>query len=122
MLESYYGQSVPITHQLSGLNSCSLGEPELFPMTLASLHSQILPLTGAISLSRISLRGAIILSGLAEEAFGLFLAAFRPFVAILSTFKARLSCDWAFTDILAIPVAQTHKAAPCVHINWFSGS
>ena len=59
-------------------------------MTLASRHSQSLPVTGTISLSRIVPHGALILSRFEEEALRLFLAAFRPFVAILAAFKTRL--------------------------------
>ena len=99
------GQSVPTSHQLPWLDSCSLGEPESLPMASASRHSQSLPVAGAVSLSRIVLRGALILSGLAEEALGLFLAAFVPFMAIFATFKARLASVCAFTDILTMPIA-----------------
>ena len=58
------------------------------------------------------LRRALILSGLAEKALGLFLAAFGPFVAILATIEARLASVQAFTYILAMPVAQILKATP----------
>ena len=81
-------------------------------MTLASRHSQSLPVAGAVSFTRIVLRGALILSRLAEEALGLFLPALRPFVAIFATFKARLASVWAFAYILAMPIAQTLEAAP----------
>ena len=60
------------------------------------------------------LLGALILSGLAEEALGLCLAAFCPFMAILAAYKSRLASVWAFTDILAMPIAQTFEAAPWV--------
>ena len=114
MSASLHGQSVPTSHQLSGLDSRSLGVLESFPMTLVSRHSQSLPVNGAVSLSRIVLRGALILSGLAEEALELFLAAFAPFMAIFATFKARLASVWAFTHILTMHIAQTFEAAPCV--------
>ena len=108
------GQSVPTSHQLAGLDSLSIGEPESFQMILAPRHSQSLPVTGTVSLSSIVLRGARNLSCLAEEARGLFLTALRPFMAIFAAFKARLASVWAFTDILTMPLAQTFKAVPCV--------
>ena len=99
------GHSVPTNHQLSGLDSSFLRGPESFPMTLASRHSQNLPVAGAVFLSRIVRRVAIILSGLAEEALGLFFAAFVSFMAIFATIKARLASVWTFTDILTFPIA-----------------
>ena len=74
-------------------------------MTLASRLSQSLPVAGAVSFTRIVLRGALILSRLAEVALGLFLTALRPFMAVFATFKEQITSVWAFTDILAMPVA-----------------
>ena len=88
-------KSVPTTPQLPRLDSEFLGELELFPMTPAPRQSQSLPVTGAVSLSRIEYRRVLVLLSFAEETLWFHLATLGPFVAIFTAFKAHPDPIWA---------------------------